>query len=113
MRLNDIPIPGRTVPFLGDFSRGADAPALQTLVNAHARLGRIAALSPAAPPSLLSLWRERFGLLVADPVFLAEAARRGYAIEATGGKAVAAMIDAVLGEGTGFTAEALRRALAT
>ena len=112
LRLNDLPLPdGRAAPTLAAFARGPDAGPLLALVEAHARLGRIAALPPRTPAPVLAEWRRRFAALAADPAFRSEALARGYLIELTPGEAVAARVGALLGGDAAGVGEALRRAL--
>ena len=111
LRLNDLPLPARIQPpTLSSFARGPDAPALTGLVEAHAALGRIAALAPGSPPQAVALWRARFADLTKDQGFLAEAKAHGFMIEPTPGAAVQQRLAGLLSAGGGVR-DALVRAL--
>jgi tripartite-type tricarboxylate transporter receptor subunit TctC len=118
LRMNDISLDpasaayGWSAPPLAAFAAGPDKEPLLDLIDAHARLGRIVTLPPGMPEPVLERWRQRFDMVVADPMFRSEATARNLLIEPAGGKQIGADLDSLLSSRSAVVRAALARALA-
>lgn len=112
LRLNDLAIgAGDRVPSLASIARGRDRVPLLHLIESFAALGRMFALPPGAPQAIRADWQAQLKRVVADPLFRADAAGRGYPLEEVSGEQVAATLRRLL-DGSTVTVSALRRAMA-
>jgi tripartite-type tricarboxylate transporter receptor subunit TctC len=73
------------VPTIQEFIKTDEQRQIITFVNASLELGRPFTLPPGVPPERVRLLRESFAAAVADPAFLAEAARLHYEVTYTSG----------------------------
>jgi tripartite-type tricarboxylate transporter receptor subunit TctC len=118
LRLNDLPLDaasaahGWSAPPLAAFATGPDKDLLLDLISAHARLGRIIALPPGAPPEVLKRWRQKFETVVADPAFLKEAATLNLLIAPVAGERISEDLQGLLSKRSAAVRAALARALA-